>query len=133
MLCLIISCQPFSCLLLKVAHHLRTNTTIITQFAFLWLLHDTLIRYEQINESSSSVNISTSNYVETIIRANDDDFFPKCDTLSIRTQTANKVREKKETKFKDATIRNTFTQTVSVIISNTISTQKVPHPCNCLE
>ena len=131
--CLIISSQPFICLLLKIAHHLRTNTTIITQFAFLWLLHDTLIRYEQINESSSSVNISTGNYVETIIRANDDDFFPKCDTLSIRTQTANKVREKKETKFKDATIRNTFTQTVSVIISNTISTQKVPHPCNCLE
>ena len=101
----------------------------MTQFTFLQLLDETLSRYEQINESSSSVNVSC---VETLIPENDD-FFPKCDTLSIGTPTTKKSTREKGTQYKDATIRNKFSQTVNVITYNAISTQTVPHPCTCLE
>ena len=43
-----------------------------------------------------------------------------------------KVQEKKE-QYKDATIRNKFTQIVNVITYNTITIQTMPHPCTCLE
>ena len=39
-----------------------------------------------------------------------------------------KVREKKETQYKDATISNKFTQTVNMFTYNTISEQTMPHP-----
>ena len=68
----------------------------MTQFTFLQLLDETLSRYEQINESSSSVKVSC---VETLIPENDD-FLPKCDTLSTGTQTTKKVQEKKEHNIK---------------------------------
>ena len=59
-----------------------------------------LPRYEQIDESSSSVNVSTDSCVKTLIPESDD-FFPKCDTLSIGTQTTKKnVEEKKEHNIK---------------------------------
>ena len=103
-----------------------------TQFRFLQVLDETLSRYEQINESSSSANVSADSCVETLIPENDD-FFPKCDTLSIGTQTTKKSTREKGTKYKDATIRNKFTQTVNVITYNTTSTQIMPHPCTCLE
>ena len=56
------------------------------QFTFLQLLDETLSRYEQINESSSRVNVGwvenlIDSCVETLIPENDD-FFPKCDNLS---------------------------------------------------
>ena len=57
----------------------------MTQFTFLQLLDETLSRYEQINESSSSINVSTDSCVEILILEKDN-FFPKCDTLSIGTQ-----------------------------------------------
>ena len=79
------------------------------------------------------MNISTDSCVKTLIPENDDDLFPKCDTLSIGTQTAEKSTREKGTKYKDATIRKKFTQTVNFIIYNTISTQTIPHPCTCLE
>ena len=115
------------CLVLKVTHF-QTNIPTI----FLQLLHDTLLRYELINESSSRVNISTDNYMETIIAINDDGLFPKCDTLSMGRKQPKNTREK-GTKIKDATIRNKFTETINVIICTAISTQKVPHPSNYLE
>ena len=105
----------------------KNNTAIMTQFTFLQLLDETLSRYEQIDESSFSVNVSTDSCVETLTPENDD-YFPKCDTLSIGTQTT-----KKSTRERDATIRNKFTQTVNVITYNTISIQTMPHPCTCLE
>ena len=72
----------------------------MTQFTFLQLLDETLSRYEQIDESSSSVNVSTDSCVKTLIPESDD-FFPKCDTLSIGTQTTKKkVEEKKEHNIK---------------------------------
>ena len=104
----------------------------MTQFTFLQFLDETLSIYEQIDESSSSVNVSTDSCVETLIPENDD-FLPKCDTLSIGTQTTNKSTREKGTQYKDATIRNKFTQTVNVITYNTISIQTMPHPCTCLE
>ena len=70
----------------------------MTQFTILQLLDETLPRYEQIDESYPSVNVSTDSCVETLIPENDD-FFPKCDTLSIGTQTTKKVEEKKEHKM----------------------------------
>ena len=76
----------------------------MTQFTFLQLLDETLSRYEQINESSSSVKVSCvetliDSCVETLIPENDD-FLPKCDTLSTGTQTTKKVQEKKEHNIK---------------------------------
>ena len=59
---------------------------------------------------------------------NDDDLFPKCDTLSIGVQTAKKGTREKETQYKDATISNKFTQTVNMFTYNTISEQTMPHP-----
>ena len=49
-----------------------------------------------------------------------------------RKQSKNVLREK-GAKYKDATIRNKFTQTANVITYNTISTETMPHPCTCLE
>lgn len=45
--------------------HFRTNTPIMTQFTVLQLLDDTLTKYEQINESSSGINISTDSCAES--------------------------------------------------------------------
>ena len=73
--------------------------------------------------SSSSINISTDNCVETVIPKNDDNLLPKCGTLSIGTQIAKKNTKDKVAQYKDITIRNKFTQTVNMIASNTISTQ----------
>ena len=67
----------------------------MTQFTFLQILDKTFSRYEQINESSSSVNISTDSCVETLIPENDD-FFPKGATLSTETQTTKKSKREKE-------------------------------------
>ena len=79
-----------------------------------------LSRYEQLNESSSTLNVSTDSCAKTLIL---DDFFPKCDTPFIGTQTTKKSTREKGTQDKDATTRNKFTQTVNVITYNTISTQ----------
>ena len=84
----------------------------MTQFTFLQLLDEALSRYEQINESSSSVNVGgvetlIDSSVKTLIPENDD-FFLKCDTLSIGTQTTKKSTREKGTQYKDATIRNKF-------------------------
>ena len=70
-------------MVVKIAH-LRTKTSVMTQFTFAQLLGDTLSRYEQINESSPSANSSTNSSVE------------ECDTLFSWTQTVKKTREKKE-------------------------------------
>ena len=72
------------------------------QFTFFQLLDEALSRCEQINESSSSINVSTDSCMETLIPENDD-FFPKCNTLTIRTQTAKKSTREKGTQHKDAT------------------------------
>ena len=104
----------------------------MTQFTFLQLLDETLSIYEQIDESSSSVNVSTDSCVETLIPENDDSL-PKCDTLSIGTQTTKKSTKEKGIQYKDATIRNKFTQAVNVITYNMISIQAMPHPCTCLK
>ena len=61
------------------------------------------------------------------------DFFPKCDTISIGPQTTIKSTRKKGAQYKGATIMNKFTQTVNVITYNTISIKTMPHPCTCLE
>ena len=82
-------------------------------------------KYEQIDESSSSVNVSTDSCGETLIPENDE-FFPKCDTFSIGIQATKKSTREKGTQFKDATIRKKFTQTVNDITYNTIS-QKQRH------
>ena len=74
-------------------------TVIMTQFTFLQLFDETLSRYDQIDESCFSINVSTDSCVETLIPENDD-FLPKCDTLSIGTQTTKKVQEKKEYNIK---------------------------------
>ena len=104
----------------------------MTQFKFLHLLDETLSGYEQLNENSSTLNVSTDSCVKTLIPENDD-FFPKCDTPCIGTQTTKKSTREKGTQDKDATTRNKFTQTVNVITYNTISTQTMPHPCTCLK
>ena len=76
----------------------------MTQFTFLQLLDETLSRYEQINESSSSVNVTCvetlidDSCVETLIPENDD-FLPKCDTLSTGTQTTKKSTRNKRNKL----------------------------------
>ena len=44
-----------------------------------------------------------------------------------------KSTREKGTQYKDATIRDKFTQTIIVITYNTISIQTMPHPCTCLE
>ena len=102
----------------------------MTQFTILQLLDEILPRHEQINESSASANLSTDSWVETLIPENGV-LFPICDTLSIGTQRTKKSTREKGTQYKDATIRNNFTQTVSVITCKTISTQTMPHPCTC--
>ena len=70
------------------------------QFTFLQLLDEALSRCEQINESSSSINVSTDSCMEIL---ENDDFFPKCNTLTIRTQTVKKSTREKGTQHKDAT------------------------------
>lgn len=70
-------------MVVKIAH-LRTKTSVMTQFTFVQLLGDTLSRYEQINESSPSANSSTNSSVG------------ECGTLFSWTQTVKKTREKKE-------------------------------------
>ena len=70
--------------------------------------------------------------VETLTPKNND-FFPKCDTLSFGTQTTKKSTREKGTQYQDATIRNKFTQTVNIITYNTISIKTMSHPCTCLE
>ena len=71
----------------------------MTQFTFLQILDKTFSRYEQINESSSSVNISTDSCEETLIPENDY-FFPKRATLSNETQTTKKSKREKEHNIK---------------------------------
>ena len=44
-----------------------------------------------------------------------------------------KSTREKGTQYKDATTRNKFAQTVSVITYNTISIQTMTHHCTCLE
>ena len=99
----------------------------MTKFTFLQLLDDPLSRYKQINESSSSVNISTCSCVETVFPENDDDLFPKRDTLSTWMQTSKKGTREKGTQYKDPIIRNKFTQSINAITYNTIGTQTMPH------
>ena len=70
--------------------------------------------------------------VETLSPENND-FFPKCDTLSIWMQTTTKSTREKGTQHKDTTIRDKFTQTVNVITYNTISIQTITRPCTCLK
>ena len=71
----------------------------MTQFTILQLLDETLSIYEQVDESSSSVNFSTDSCVETLIPENDD-FFPKCDTFPLGRKQQKKVQEKKEHNIK---------------------------------
>ena len=66
------------------------------QFIFLRFLCDTLLSYEQLNESYSSVNISTDSCVETTIEENDDDLFQSCDSFQVRHQQ-QKIALKKKT------------------------------------
>ena len=70
--------------------------------------------------------------VKTLLPENND-FFPKRDTLSIGMLTAKKSTREKGTQYKDTTIKNKFTQTVNVITYNKINIQTMPHPCTCLE
>ena len=78
------------------------------------------------------MSVLNDSCVETLIPENND-FFPKCDTLSIGTQTTKKSKREKGTQYKDTTISNKFTHTVNVITYNTISIQTMPHPYTCLE
>ena len=78
------------------------------------------------------MSVQNNRCVETLIPEHND-FFPKCDTLSIWMQTTKKSTREKGTQYKDATIRNKFTQFVNLINYNTISIQTMPHPCSCLE
>ena len=78
------------------------------QFTFLRFLGDTLLSYEQLNESSSSVNISTDSCAETTSEENDDDLFHSCDSFPVRHQQQNAAL-KKATQYKDTTIRNKVT------------------------
>ena len=48
-------------------------------------------------------------------------------------ESNQKSTREKGTQYKDATIRNKFTQTVNIITYNTISIQTMPHPCTCVE
>ena len=64
----------------------------MTQFTFLQLLDKTLSRYEQINESSSSVNVSTDSCVETLIPENDN-FFPYAKFFPLGRKQPKKVLE----------------------------------------
>ena len=52
--------------------------------------------------------VSTDSCMDTLIPENND-FFPKCDTISIGMQTTKKSTGEKGTQFKDVTIRNKFT------------------------
>ena len=71
--------------------------------------------------------------LETLIPENDD-FFLKCNTLSIGTQATKKSTSEKRAQYKDAAIRYKFTQTVNVITYNTIDKHtNNAHPCTCLE
>ena len=76
------------------------------QFWFLLILDYFLSRYKQINEDSSSANISAYSCVEPVIPENDDDGLQKKNTW------------KKGTQYKNATIRNKFPRpfTLSPII-----------------
>ena len=78
------------------------------------------------------MSVLNDSCVKTLIPENND-FFPKCDTLSIGTQTTKKSTREKGMQYKDATIRNKFTHTVNIITYNTRSMQTMPHPCTCLE
>ena len=78
------------------------------------------------------MSVLNDSCVKTLIPENND-FFPKCDTLSIGTQTTIKSTREKGTQYEDATIRNKFTHTVNVITYNTRSMQTMPYPCTCLE
>ena len=68
------------------------------------------------------MSVLNDSCVKTLIPENND-FFPKCDTLSIGTQTTKKSTREKGTQYKDATIRNKFTHIVNVITYNTRSMQ----------
>ena len=68
-------------------------------FYILQLLDETLLRCEQIDGSSFSINVSTNSCVETVIPENND-FFPKCNTFYIGTKATKKVQEKKEHNIK---------------------------------
>ena len=76
------------------------------QFWFLLILDYFLSRYKQINEDSSSANISADSCVEPVIPETDDDGLQKKNTW------------KKATQYKNATIRNKFSRpfTLSPII-----------------
>ena len=78
------------------------------QFTFLRFLGNALLSYEQLNESPSSVNISTDTVVETTIEENYDDLFHSCDSFSVRHQQ-QKIALKKTTQYKDTTIRKKVT------------------------
>ena len=78
------------------------------------------------------MSVLNDSCVKTLIPENND-FFPKCDTLSVGTQTTKKSTREKGTQYKDAIIRNKFTHTVNIITYNTRSMQTMPHPCTCLE
>ena len=60
------------------------------------------------------MSVLNDSCVETLIPENSD-FFPKCHNLSIWTQTTKKSTREKGTQYKDATIKNKFTQTVNAI------------------
>ena len=66
------------------------------QFTFLRFLGDTLLSYEQLNESSSSVNISTDTCIEATIEENDD-LFSQLSLLSSKTPTAKNSTEENNT------------------------------------
>ena len=78
------------------------------------------------------MSVLNDSCMETLIPENND-FFLKCDTLSIGMQTTKKSTREKGAQYKDATIRNKFTQTINGITYNTIGMQTMPHSCTCLE
>ena len=54
------------------------------------------------------MSVLNDSCMETLIPENND-FFLKCDTLSIGMQTTKKSTREKGTQYKDATISNKFT------------------------
>ena len=70
----------------------------MTQFKFLQLFDETLSRYEQINKSSSSINVSTDSCIATLIPEND--FFPNVTSFLLGCKQEKKVQEKKEHNMK---------------------------------
>ena len=69
------------------------------QFTFLQLFDETLSRYEQINKSSSSINVSTDSCIVTLIPENDG-FFPNVTSFLLGRKQEKKVQEKKEHNMK---------------------------------